>query len=81
MAGASTKNNPLVVDWIFYIHYLIWFEKNEQIQALINSNNEVNAITLTYVAKLSLKIRHTNVETQKFDDSIHKRFEIVLANH
>ena len=37
-------------------------------------------MTLVYILKLGLQIRHTNVRAQKIDGSILKMFEIVLAN-
>lgn len=49
-------------------------------QALINLNNKVNTMTLTYVFKLNLKIYFINIKTQKIDSSIFNTFEIVLAN-
>lgn len=42
---------------ISYIHYLIWFKKDQaKIQALLDSGNEVNVITLISVTKLSFKV-------------------------
>lgn len=39
------------------IHYLINFNKNQaEIQALIDSKNKINIMTLAYVLKLGLKI-------------------------
>lgn len=37
-------------------------------------------MTPAYIAKLDLKIRLTNIKTQKIDNSILKTFEIVFAN-
>lgn len=79
MAVASTKNISLVLDWVPYIYYSVWF-KNNEIWALINSGIEINVMTLTYMAKLSLKVSHTNIEAQKIDDSTFKIFKIVLTN-
>lgn len=44
---------------------MVWFLKNKynDAQALGNSNREVNIITPTYIFKLGLAIRQTNVET------------------
>lgn len=48
-------------------------------RALINLGNKVNAMTLIYIAKLSLKVCFTNVKAQKFDGFILKTFKIVLV--
>lgn len=45
---------------------------------LYDSCNKVNTITLTYAAKLDLKIYYINVKAQKIDSSILKIFEIIL---
>lgn len=42
--------------------------------------NELNTMTLAYIAKPSLKIQFTNVEAQKINNSTFKIFNIVLAN-
>lgn len=39
------------------IHYPVYFKKNQtKVQALLNFDNKVNAITPAYMAKLSLKV-------------------------
>ena len=48
--------------------------------ALIDSESEINAMTPTYVSKLGLKVRPTNVGAQKVDSSTLKTFDIVLAS-
>ena len=81
IAGASIEDNPLALNWVFRIHYSIWFKKSKaQIRALINSGSEVNAITLRYALKLGLKVHFTNVEAQKIDGSIFETFRMVLAS-
>ena len=41
---------------------MIWFKKNElQVQALLNSEGKVNAMTPVYVSKLGLKVRSIDV--------------------
>lgn len=63
------------------IYYTIQFIKNQvKIQALIDSRNEVNAMTPIYASKLDLKVCFTNVGAQKIDDSTFEIFEIVLAS-
>lgn len=51
-----------ILVWIFCIHYLIQFEKDDsETQALLNSGNEVNAIMITYIKKLDLQIQQIDV--------------------
>lgn len=53
---------------ILYIYYPLRFKKDQiNIQALINSNNEINAMTLVYAANLELKIRPTSIKVLKID--------------
>ena len=81
MAGASIEDNPLALDWVPCICYPIRFKKNEvQVQALLNSDSEVNAITLEYASKLGLKVCPTDVRAQKIDGSIFETFGMVLAS-
>lgn len=57
------KKNELVLDKVLYIHYLLHFRKNKEnkLQALINLDSKVNAMTPAYASKLGLKVHHTNV--------------------
>lgn len=57
---ASKKDN-IALDRVLCIYYPIWFKKNE-VQTLINSGSEINAIELAYILKLGLKIRLNNIE-------------------
>ena len=75
------EDHQLVLDYVPCICYLIWFKKSKvQIQALIDSGSEVNAMTQEYASKLGLKIYTTDVGAQKIDDSILKTFAMVLAS-
>lgn len=78
---ASTEDE-MALERVQCIYYLLCFWKNKEsnVQALINSGNEVNAITPNYSDKLGLKVCFTNVEAQKIDDSTLQMFEIVLAS-
>ena len=50
------------------IHYLIQFKKDKTlVQALIDSESEVNAMHPSFVKQLGLSIRPTNVGAQKID--------------
>lgn len=52
-APNSTTSTFLSLDYMLCIYYLVWFKKNQfEIQALINSNNEIIAMTLAYAKKL-----------------------------
>ena len=43
-----------------YVHYPVRFQE-EQVRALLNSGNKVNAMSPAYAKKLGLKTRKTNV--------------------
>ena len=69
------------MDQVSYICYLIWFKKSKvQVQALIDSGIEINAMTPGYASKLGLKVRSIDVKAQKIDGSTLKMFEMVLAS-
>ena len=75
------KDKLLALDWVPCIYYPIQFKKSEiQVQALINSGSEVNAMTPGYALKLGLKVCLTNIEAQKIDGFTLETFEIVLAS-
>ena len=67
----SSKKDEVVLKRVLYIHYPLRFRKDKKnkVQALINSGNEVNAITPAYALKLGLKILRTNVGAQKIEGS------------
>lgn len=59
----ANKKIDLLFKHVPYIYYPLYFKKNKSnIKALINFNNEVNAITSIYIAKLGLKVYITNVK-------------------
>lgn len=62
-----------------YICYLIWFKKNK-IQILLNSGNEVNAMTPAFASNQSLKTCYIDAKAQKIDSSTFLTFRIILAN-
>ena len=74
----ETSKEDVILKQVSYIYYLIWFKKNE-IQALIDSSSKVNAMTLTYAAKLDFKVRHINIRALKVNSSTFDTFKIVLA--
>lgn len=58
------NNFTLPLKHILCIYYLIYFKKNQtKIKALLDSNNKINIMTPTYVAKLDFKIWTTNIGT------------------
>ena len=64
------------------IHYLVQFKKNTskaQVQALINSESEVNAIYLAFAKQLGLSIRPTHVRVQKIDSTMLDTYGMVVA--
>ena len=63
------------------IHYPVQFKgTNEtQVQALIDSGSEVNAIHPTFVKELGLPIRPTDVGAQKIDDTTLDTYGMVVA--
>lgn len=54
---------------VLYIRYLVQFQVNQEVKALIDSASKVNVMTSTYRAKLTLTTRTTSIETQKIDGS------------
>ena len=77
----TQKTPKVILNQVPYIHYPIQFQKNKKatIQALINSDSEVNVMTLAYAANFGLKVYSINVGAQKIDDSSLKTFGIVIA--
>ena len=76
------KEDEMALAWVPCISYLLHFQNNNQnkMQTLINSSSKVNAITLAYAVKLGFRVRRTNVEAQKIDNSTLKTFEMVQAS-
>ena len=60
----TSKKDDVVLERVPCIHYPVQFRKNTnetQVQALIDSRSEVNAIHPTFVKELGLPIRPTDV--------------------
>lgn len=79
VAKTSIKDFLLMLNLVFYIYHLIQLKKNK-VRAVINLDKKVNVIILGYILKLGMKIRLTNVKTQKINSSIFQIFETILAN-
>ena len=77
----ASKKKHVSLEQVPYIHYLLRFHKdNLGVRALIDSDSEINAISLVYTSKLDLKVYHTNIGAQKIDGSTPKTFKMVLAS-
>ena len=82
VTGTSRKASKVrVLDRVPCICYSVQFrkDKSKNILALLNSKSKVNALTLAYVAHLSLKVRVTNVGAWKIDRSSLATYSMVIA--
>ena len=75
----NSKENDVALQRVPCIHYPIWFKKKE-VQALIDSGSEINAMIPAHVSRLGLRVHRTDIGAQKIDGSIFKTFGIVLAS-
>ena len=75
----TSKEDDVSLQRVPCVHYPIRFQKKE-VQALIDSGSEVNAMSPAYASKLGLKVHHTDVGAQKIDGSTLETFGIVLAS-
>lgn len=79
---SSTLNNfALPLKYMLYIYYSVQIKKDKaKIQALLDSGNKINLMTLVYAAKLGPKVRSTNVGIQKINNFTFETFEMILAS-
>ena len=70
-----------VLDRVSYICYPVQFRKNKgkDVLTLLDSGNEVNAMTPAYTAHLSLKVRVTDVGAQKIKRCSLATYGMVIA--
>ena len=62
MIGAIKEAPKVILNRVFYIHYLVQFYNNKgTIWALINSGSKVNAMTPASVKKLGIQIWRTKI--------------------
>ena len=54
-------------------------DKGKDVLALLDSGNEVNMMTPAYAAQLDLKVRKTDVGTQKIDGSSLATYNMVIS--
>lgn len=81
--GPALIVNSLIppLKYIIYIYHQLCFKKDQaKVHPLSDSGSEVNAMTLVYIIKLSLKVCCTDIRTQKIDSFILKMFKMVLAS-
>ena len=78
MTGARNK----ALERVPYIHYSVQFKKDinkAQVQALLNSGNEINVIYPTFTKQLGLPIRLIDIRVQKIDGITLNTYRIVVA--
>ena len=76
VTGAREK----ALEHVLCIHYLVQFKKDKtQVQALIDSESEVNAMHPSFTKQLSLSIQLTDVGAQKIDGTTLDTNRIVVA--
>ena len=77
----ETKNKAMVLKRVRCIHYLLCFWKDLlDVEALLDSGSEVNAMTPALASKLGLKVCSTNIGAQKIDGSTFQTLGMVLAS-
>ena len=77
----TETNKKMTLEQVPCIHYPLHFWKNIAIvRVLVDSGSKVNAMTLTYAAKLGLKVRKTDIKAQKINGSTLETFEMVLVD-
>lgn len=67
------------LEHVFSIQYLVQFKGHLIVQALLDSNSKVNAMTPAYVAVLRLRVCPTDIGAQKINRSTLSIHSIVLA--
>ena len=56
-----------------------WNDKSKDVSGLLNSESEVNAITLAYAAQLGFKVQKINIGAQKINRFLLVTYGIVIA--
>ena len=78
MSMTSAREEAL--ERVPYIHYPVHFKKKKtEMQALIDSGSEVNAIHLSFVKQLGLLIKSTDVGVQKIDGTTLDTHGMIVA--
>ena len=77
MTGTSKEAN---LERVPCIRYPVRLRKDQdEVEALLDSGSEVNAMHPAYAAKLGLRVRETDVGAQKIDGSHLDTFGMVIA--
>ena len=79
---SMTNTRKKALERVPCIHYPVRFKKDADktpVEALIDSNSEVNAIHPSFAKQLGLPIRLTDVRVQKIDGTILDTYKMVLA--
>ncbi len=58
---------------------ILVIDQTSKTKGLINSNSEVNIMTLAFAIKLRLKFRLTNISIQKIDGTILEIYGLISA--
>lgn len=67
--------STLLLKQVLYIQYLVQFKKNQsKVQALLDSGNKVNTMTLAYATSLDFKICSIGIKAKKSNSFIFKTF-------
>ena len=78
----TSKEDDVVLERVLCIHYPVQFRKDAnktQVQALFDSESEVNAIHPTFVKELGLFIRPTDFGAKRINSSMLDTYGIVVA--
>ena len=80
-SSVTETNKKVTLKRIPCIYYPLRFRKDtEGVRALVDLGSKVNAMTLTYAAKLGLKVQKTDIGAQKIDGSTLETFGMILAD-
>ena len=74
----ETSLKAAVLERMPYICYPVQFQE-DQVQALIGSGSEFNAMTPAYTLKLGLVTPKIDIGVQKIDGSVLTTYEMVIA--
>lgn len=79
-ASTTIATAPLLFKYMSYILYSLCFKnKKSNIEVLINSGSELNALNIAYAKKLGFQNQITDVDTQKIDNSSLTTYKIVIV--
>lgn len=80
LEGPVLDNSILPLKHMLCIYYQLYFKKNQsKIQALIDSGNKINAMTLVYIKKLGFWSQKTDTKVQKIDSSSLTIYGMIIA--